>query len=200
MTQTSPREPLREKIVDAALVLAERRSWEAVRLHDIAAELGITLDDIRKYYREKEDIVDAWFDRADRAMLKEGAKSELATLSPRQRLHRLLMAWFAALAAHRKPTRQMIVNKLEPGHVHYVVGGLLRVSRTVQWWREAAHRDAALPRRAFEETALTGIYLASFTCWMGDDSTDAANTAAFLDKLLAAAERVEKTLGFGSHV
>jgi AcrR family transcriptional regulator len=195
MTKTS----LRERIVDTALELAERRGWEAVRLHDVATELGIGLDDIRQHFREKEEIVDAWFDRADQAMLKEGATPEMVTRTPRERLHRLLMTWLAALAAHKNPTCQMIANKLEPGHVHYVVGGLLHVSRTVQWWREAASRDAALPRRAVEETVLTSIYLATFVRWMRDDSTDAANTGAFLDKLLAVAERAEKTLGFGSH-
>jgi AcrR family transcriptional regulator len=189
---------LRERIVDTALELAERRSWEAVRLHDVATELGVGLDDIRRHFREKEDIVDAWFDRADQALLKEGAAPALAGRAPRERLQRLLLSWLAALAAHKRPTRQMIANKLEPGHVHYVIGGLLRVSRTVQWWREAALCDAVLPRRAIEETVLTSIYLATFARWMGDDSTDAANTAAFLDKLLAAAERAEKTLGFGS--
>jgi ubiquinone biosynthesis protein COQ9 len=191
---------LRERIVDAALTLAERRGWEAVRLHDIAAELGVPLDDIRKHFREKEEIVDAWFDRADQAMLHTCHQPEFAALTPRQRLHRLLLTWLGTLAAHKKPTRQMIANKLEPGHAHYVVGGLLRISRTVQWWREAAHRDAALPRRAIEETVLTSIYLATFTRWLADSSTDAANTAAFLDKLLAVAERTERALGVGAHV
>ena len=54
-----------DQIVDTAVELGEQRSWEAVRLHDIAASLGITLDDVRAYFREKEDIVDAWFERAD---------------------------------------------------------------------------------------------------------------------------------------
>ena len=57
-----------DRIVDAAVTLAEERSWEAVRLHDVAAALNITLDDIRRHFREKEDIVDAWFDRADSAI------------------------------------------------------------------------------------------------------------------------------------
>lgn len=195
MTQIS----MRDRIVDTALTLAERRGWEAVRLHDIAAELAIGLDDIRKHFREKEELVDAWFDRADQVMLKEGAKPELAALLPRARIHRLLMTWLGVLAAHKKPTRQMIVNKLEPGHLHYIVGGLLRVSRTVQWLREASHRDAVLPRRAIEETVLTSIYLATFVRWMSDDSEGSAHTAAFLDKLLTSAERVERTLGFGAH-
>ncbi|HRP97237.1 MAG TPA: TetR/AcrR family transcriptional regulator [Rhodocyclaceae bacterium] len=182
---------LRERIVDAAIALAERRNWESVRLHDVAAELGITLDDIRQHFREKEDLVDAWFDRADAAMLREGASPGFTELPTRRRLHRLIMAWLDALAAHRKATREMIYGKLEPGHIHIQFPGLMRVSRTVQWVREAAHRDATFVRRALEETALTTIYLTTFFHWMRDDSEHAEKTRRLLDEKLALAERVD---------
>jgi hypothetical protein len=86
----------------------------------------------------------------------------------------------------------MIVNKLEPGHVHYQIAGLLRVSRTVQWLREAAQRDAVLPWRAFEETALTAIYLTTFAYWMLDDSPDSARTRTLLERLLRRAESLAR--------
>lgn len=184
----------RDRIVDAALDLAARRSWEALRLHDVAAELQLDLNEMRAHFREKEDIVDAWFDRADAAMLAAGTVAGFAELSSRERLQRLIMAWLAALAPQRRVTRQMICGKFEPGHVHYQFAGLLRVSRTVQWLREAAHRDAVLPWRAFEETGLTAIYLVTFFCWMRDASENSARTAAFLDRLLARAERLAHTL------
>ncbi len=184
---------MRDHIVDQALALAERSgSWEAVRLHQVAQALNVTLDDVRAQFREKEDIVDAWFDRADRALLAEAAKPEATAAPVRERLHRTLLAWLGALAPYRRVTRQMILNKFEPGHVHYQVYGLLRVSRTVQWWREAAGHTAALPRRAFEEVGHTGIYLATFAYWMYDEPEGAGRTAAFLDGLLARAERMEK--------
>lgn len=183
---------LRERIVDTALDLAEQSSWEAMRLHQVAAALGITLDDVRAHFREKEDIVDAWFDRADAAMLREAARIEVAALPMRERLQHTLMVWLAALATHRRPTRQMIANKFEPGHVHYQFTELLRVSRTVQWWREAAGCTATLPRRAFEEVGHTGIYLATFTYWMFDESEGTQRTAEFLNRALGRAENMEK--------
>jgi ubiquinone biosynthesis protein COQ9 len=179
----------RDKILDAALDLAGRKSWESVRLHDVATELKMSLNDVRAEFREKEELTDAWFDRADAAMLQEAAGPGFPELS-RERLHRLVMAWLLALAPHRRVTRQMICGKFEPGHIHYQYAGLLRVSRTVQWLREAAQRDAVLPWRAIEETVLTAIYLAAFFCWMRDDSEGAARTSAFLDKLLSRAERL----------
>lgn len=184
----------REKILTTALDLAGRKSWESVRLHDVAQELQISLNDVRAHFREKEELADAWFDRADAAMLEEAESPGFSELPPRTRLHRLIMTWLAALAAHRRVTRQMIRGKFEPGHVHYQYAGLLRVSRTVQWLREAAHRDAVLPWRAMEETALTAIYLAAFFYWMRDDSEKASRTGAFLDRLLARAERLAQCL------
>ncbi|BAV32992.1 TetR family transcriptional regulator [Sulfuricaulis limicola] len=184
----------REKIMDAALDLAGRQSWESLRLHDVAAELQLDLNDVRVHFREKEDIVDAWFDRADAAMLQAGTATGFSDLPARERLHRLIMAWLAALASHRDVTRQMIYGKFEPGHVHYQFAGLLRVSRTVQWLREAAHRDAVLPWRAIEETGLTAIYLAVFFCWMRDESESATRTSVFLDRLLGRAERLAQSL------
>jgi AcrR family transcriptional regulator len=183
---------LRERILDTAVTQAQHRSWEALRLHDVARELGISLDDIRRCFQEKETLVDAWFDRADAAMLARATDPAFLALPPRDRLKQLLLSWLAPLAANKRVTREMILNKLEPGHLHYQFGGLLRISRTVQWWREAARRDATLPRRAIEEAILTGVYLAAFVKWLSDVADNTAATEAFLDRLLAGAEGIER--------
>lgn len=181
-----------DQIVDTAVELGERNSWEAVRLNNVASALGITLDDVRAHFREKEDIVDAWFERADSAMLKAAQASDFPYLNPRQRLHRLIMTWLGTLYPYRKTTRQMIFGKLEPGHVHIQIPGLIRISRTVQWMREAAGRNATYIRRALEETALTTIYLAAFIHWMNDNSSGSAKTSRFLDSCLAIAESMDR--------
>jgi len=180
------------KIVDAALELGKQHSWEAVRLHAVAEATGISLNKKRTYFREKEELVDAWFDRADSAMLQEAEMPDFQTLGPRQRLHRLIMAWLATLAPYRNVTRQMIYGKMEPGHLHVQIPGLLRISRTVQWIREAAQLDAIYVRRALEETGLTSIYLMTFFYWMKDNTQESEKTSRFLDKLLVAGERLEQ--------
>jgi len=187
----------RDKIINTALALGARTSWEAVRLHDVADALGITLNDVRHYFREKEDVVDAWFDRADSLMLKEAEAPDFLALTPRQRLHRLMMTWLGALAPRRRVTTQMICGKLEPGHLHIQIPGLLRISRTVQWMREAARRDATGIRRALEETGLTTIYLMTFVCWMNDDSSGSASTRRFLDRCLATTESLDRAIYAG---
>ncbi|MBX3641310.1 MAG: TetR/AcrR family transcriptional regulator [Nitrosomonas sp.] len=185
---------LHEAIVNTAISIAERSSWEAVRFFDIASELKITLDDIRAHFREKEDLIDAWFDRTDGIMLKVSEQDDFLALSPRERLHRLIMAWLEAMADHRKVTRQMIGAKLELGHIHIQIPAIMRISRTVQWMREAAKRDATFMRRALEETALTTIYLATFTYWMFDESPRSQKTRDFLAHKLQLAEMLDHTI------
>jgi AcrR family transcriptional regulator len=186
---------LKERIVDAALALADERTWERVRLHDVAARLGVTLVDIGRHFREKEEITDAWFDRADRAMFAAAGNPAMAALSARERFAELLMTWLGALAPHRRVTRQMLAGKLEFGHVHYQFAGLLRISRTVQWLREGAGLDDPLPWRALEESALTSIYLATVVHWLNDDTEGSAATRAFLDRLLDRGGRLAGVVG-----
>ena len=190
MSEDTP--PLSQRILDGALDLAERCDWEAVRLHTVARQMGISLDDVRRCYREKEELVDAWFDRADSAMLRAADAEGFAALDSGARIHGLLMAWLESLAPHRRVTRQMILGKLEPGHLHYQLGGLLRISRTVQWLREAGGRTATLPWRALEETSLSALYLAAFLRWLYDDSPGSRATSRFLESSLALWGKCEK--------
>lgn len=190
---TRPRD-LRDAIVDTAVTLAARSSWEAVRFFDIATELNISLDDIRAHFREKEDLIDAWFDRIDGVMLKVAQQDDFRLMSSSERLHCLIMAWLDAMTEHRGVVRQMIGSKLEPGHIHIQVPAVMRISRTVQWMREAAQRDGTFLRRALEETALTTIYLATFTHWMFDESPQSQRTRDFLTHKLQLAETLDHTI------
>ena len=184
----------RDAVVDAALALAEAGHWEAVRLHEVAKRLGVPLDDIRQHFREKEEIVDAWFDRADQAMLRAAETADFAALTARARIETLILAWLHALASHRRVTREMLVLRLEPGHLHHQVPLLLRVSRSVQWLREAAGRKQTFVARALEETLLTTLCLAVFTFWLNDDSPGQEDTRKRLASLLDGVGQLEQRI------
>ncbi len=175
-------------IINTALHLANQGSWEALRLHEVAQAAGISLEDIRRHFREKDALIDAWFDRADAAMLQATASAEFLRLPVRERLQRALMIWLETLQPYRRVTREMILSKCEPGHLHIQLPAIMRISRTVQWLREAAQAKDTFMQRALAETALTGIYLAVFIHWLNDDSADSARTRRLLDRLLARAE------------
>jgi AcrR family transcriptional regulator len=181
---------VRSRILDIAIMLAEAKTWEAVRLQEVASRASLSLEDIRAEFREKDELIDAWFERADRAMLTDAATLAHRRLARHQRMHRAIMTWLGALAGHRRVTRQMVLGKLEPGHLHLQIPALMRISRTVQWMREAAGYQAVFPRRALEETVHTSIYLATFSHWMFDDSPRSQRTHRFLHRQLKRANPV----------
>ena len=187
---------LANQILDTALSLAESSSWEKLHLYKIAQKLEISLDQIRQNYPQKDDLVEAWFDRADSAILNMSPSSDFIDLNVRERLHKVMMTWFEALASHRRITGEMLLYKLEFGHIHLQALGVMRISRTVQWFREAARIDTTSLRRILEETGTTTIYLMSFARWLNDDSHEFIKTREFLDKSLLNAEQCAKKIGF----
>lgn len=184
----------RQDIVDAAIDLAELGSWESVRLREVATQLGIGLDEISAHFHEKDELVDAWFDRADDAVLALADNPKLEQLSARERLFTVIMTWLDALAPHRRVTRQMVQAKLEPGHVHIQIPALMRVSRTVQWMREVASLEDAGLRRALTETVTTTIVLAVFARWLTEERHGSPATRRLLDRMLRQAEVLARTL------
>lgn len=189
-------DPLRSRILDAALALAEERGWDAVHLHDVARAVGIPLADLRLHYPQKDALAEAWFDRADAVLLAAPEAPNWGELSARQRLHGALFAWLDVLAPHRRITAEMLRYKLQPEHLHLQALGAVRVSRTVQWWREAAWLPSVGWRREVEEAALTAIYLSTFALWLHDDAPGAERTHAWLYRQLKVAEWAALRLAF----
>ncbi len=179
-----------QAIMAVALEQAERVGWEGVRLHRIAAALDIPLAEIHRHYRDANAIAEAWLSKADRAMLVAPQEPDFAQLQPAQRIERVMLRWLDALAPHRTVTRQMLLGKLYPGHPHFVASLIVRLSRTVQWLREAALLDAGPPRRQLEEIALTWLFEATVMVWAADRSEGQRTTRSFLANRLRDAARL----------
>lgn len=189
MTGTDTRADRRQQIIALTLTQADEVGWEAVRLHRVAEALGLSLAEIRAEFRDQDAIAEAWLAQADRAMLappEEGCRA----LPPPERIERALWRWLEALAPHKRVTGQILLGKLYPGHPHFVAALVFRLSRTVQWLREAALLDGAPPRRQIEEIGLTWLFVATVARWATDTSPGQARTRAFLKARLANADRL----------
>lgn len=182
-----------DDILDAALRCAADRHWETVRLTDVARECDVTLAEIHPHFADKESLVDALWDRADSALVLHAADASLRTLPVPERLERLVFAWLQPLAAHRRTVREMLLVRLEPGHLHIQLPTLLRISKTVQWLREAADLRAAFAWRAIEETVLTALFTTTVIAWLRDD--DERRARGILRRGLRAAHAVRRYIG-----
>ena len=187
MANRAPRESLAERIVETALDEAERVGWQALRLHRVAARLDLSLAELYRHFADADAIAEAWLSRADRAMLARRGRAFANRPSP-VRLEETLLAWLDALSSHRALTRSILLGKLYPGHPHHLAALVFRLSRTVQWWREAALLDDGPPRRQIEEIALTWLFVATLGVWASDASPGQQATRSFLKRALGAAD------------
>ena len=178
---------IRERIVDAALDLAEEVGWDAVRLRAVAGRLGVPLAALRAEFRDADAVANAWFGRAGAAMLAPQPKRS-AALPASERIHRVMMRWFDALAPHRAVSGQMLSAKVYLPHPHHWAPLIFDLSRTVQWIREAAMLDAVGRRKQVEEIGLTLLFLAVLRRWLGDESPGQEETRAFLARRLERAD------------
>ncbi|MDX1536452.1 TetR/AcrR family transcriptional regulator [Arsukibacterium sp.] len=176
----------KQTVLDQALQLAEHSGWENLQLTALANSLNIDVAELATVVKQKDQLADAWFDRADDAMLR----TELATASDKaEKLELAIRSWLNALAPYQQLTRQMLYYKLEPGHVHLQAAALLRISRTVQWLRELAGLQATGGARIAQELALSGLFSSVFIGWLADSSP--AQTAT-LNRLKAALDNLKK--------
>jgi AcrR family transcriptional regulator len=177
---------MRVRIVDAAIAIAEeKRSWSAVRLHDVAERLEIPPPEVLDHFRDLDGVADAWFLRALKAMLAPKPAGFLDEPAWR-RIEICLLAWFDALAPHRRVTAQMLRGKMHLSHLHHWVPMIFNLSRTIQWLREAAHLAAPYGSRraASEEVGLTALFVATLLVWTQDNSIGQERTRQFLRREL----------------
>lgn len=177
-----------ERIVDAALDLAEEIGWGNVRLRLVAERLGIPMAEVSDRFRDLDAVADAWFVRARQAMLAPPPEG-FAEMLPPERLHLLLMRWFNCLAPHRAVTGQMLREKLYASHPHHWAPMIFSLSRLINWLRDAALLDASGRRRQMEEIGLTMLFLGALAVWQRDDTPGQEDTSAYLRRRLARADR-----------
>lgn len=183
--RSAPASPLRERIVDAAVALADEVGWERVRLHAVAARLGVGLPAVRAEFADLDAVADAWLARADDAMLAAPIDPDAPA---RERIEQAMLAWFAGLSGRRRMLRAMLAYKLTPAHLHLQAGLVVATSRRVQWLREAARLDATGRQRQVEEIGLTALFGASVLVWLYDDAEE-TRTRRFIGRRLEAADR-----------
>src|SRR5258708_5063172 len=75
---------LRDRIVDAAVELAEEVGWENLRLRKVADRLGVPLTTVLEIFRDIDAVTHAWFARALTSMLRPPERG-FEALSSRER-------------------------------------------------------------------------------------------------------------------
>jgi AcrR family transcriptional regulator len=172
-----------DRLIDAALALAQRQGWRRTGLGEIAAEAGLPLGDAYALHRSKSGILDGLRRRIDRAALSGVAAQN--DDSPRDRLFDLLMRRFDAVQSQKAALRVILRDSL--GDPAALLGGLALL-RSMAWMLEGAGISTAGWRGRLRTHVLAAVYLSVMRVFLGDDSADLTATMAALDRRLRRAE------------
>ena len=176
---------LRDRILDAALAVAERDGWRKASLGAIAQEAGVPLHELYGEFRSRAAILGALMARTDASVLA-GTSAPAADESPRDRLFEVLMRRFDALKPHRAALRA-ITRDLGSDPPTALCSAPLFL-RSMRWMLEAAGLSTAGLRGRMRVRALAILYLSVLRVFLRDDTEDLSKTMAALDRRLRQAE------------
>lgn len=175
--------------------------WSDTALTLAADAAGIDIDVARLAFPGGAiDMIDAWFADIDAAMTTALPAERLAAMKVREKITSLVEARLAILAPHRESLRRALAILATPAHLVHAAKLGWRAADLM--WRAAG--DTATDYNHYtKRTILAGVYAATTTVLVDDDSEGHADTRAFLARRIEGIMRFEKTkarlLGRATH-
>lgn len=135
------------------------------------------------------DMIDAWFAHVDRTMLAALPPETLAAMKVRERIAGLVEARLDVVARDREALRRAVAVLALPQNV--VRAGRLGWRTVDTIWRAAG--DTAVDYNHYTKRAiLLGVYGATISVFLDDESESHADTRAFLQRRIDGIMRFEK--------
>ncbi len=188
--KNSIQKPVRERVVDASLVLAAQLGWDHVTLQDIAGEAKVSLPELCDLYEDKDDIIVSLGRSIDRQTLEAYGEASLEE-PEKDRLFGILMERFDVLNRHRTGIVAML-SGLRTNPKQAIIS-LPHLGRSMAWMLEGAMIDTNGVKGALRIAGLSLVYLNVLRTWMEDETEDLSKTMAALDKNLGRAEQFARS-------
>ncbi len=175
----------KQKIIEAALKLAEKENWSDISLPEIAKAAKVSLGQIREEFDDKPAILKAFMAQIDQAVLDKAAE-DLVEESARDRLFDILMLRLEILEPYKAALKNILPQiKRDPGLMLELSGA---VCRSAKWMLIAADLEAGGAEGFARERGLALVFAKTLDVWLEDDETGLAKTMAELDRQLRRGE------------
>lgn len=174
-------------LLAAAMALIAERGWRGFGLIELARRTGLPLSAVYASLPARGAVVRRLGERLDAAMLDISA-TELAEMTPRERLFELLMRRFDAMAPYRDALKMMARSRRVD--LEAVATSLCNLRRAAGWLVDAAEGPRSGLAGMAARQAVLMVYARTFTVWLDDDSEDRARTLAELDRRLGQLDAV----------
>ncbi|HWT13441.1 MAG TPA: COQ9 family protein [Allosphingosinicella sp.] len=164
--------------------------WSDEALAMAAGELGIPPERARLAFGGgPAQMIDAWFDWIDKAMLDAFPPERIAAMKIRDRIRELVLFRFEAMRPNREALRRALGILAMPQHVADAARLAWRAADRI--WRVAG--DTATDFNHYSKRAiLIGVYGSTTLVFLDDDGDDLAETRAFLNRRIDDVMRFEK--------
>jgi ubiquinone biosynthesis protein COQ9 len=164
--------------------------WSHAALAMAAGEFGVPPERARLAFSGGQaQMIDAWFDAIDKAMLDAFPPERIAAMKIRERIRELVLFRFDAMRPHREALRRALAILAQPQNV--VHGAQLAWRAADRIWRVAG--DTATDFNHYSKRAiLVGVYGSTTLVFLDDGNPDLADTRAFLNRRIDDVMRFEK--------
>jgi ubiquinone biosynthesis protein COQ9 len=181
---------LRAALAPRLPVHAAFDGWSEAALAMAAGELGVPADRARLAFPGGgAEMIDAWFDAIDKAMLDAFPPDRIGAMKIRERIRALVLFRLEAAAPHREALRRAFAILAMPQNA--LAGAKLAWRSADRMWRVAG--DTATDFNHYSKRAiLVGVYGSTSLAFLDDESGDMADTKAFLDRRIDGVMRFEK--------
>ena len=136
------------------------------------------------------DMVEAFIDRADRAMGAIAAGPGFAELRTTAKVRALVLGRLALLGPHREAVRRSVAVLAMPGNARVAAGTLARTVDEI--WHLAGDSSADFSWYT-KRAILAGVYAATLLYWLREEDDEAV--AAFLGRRLQGVGKIGKLRG-----
>ena len=164
--------------------------WSNEAVAVAANELGVPAGRARLVFRGGQvEMIDAWFDAIDKAMLDAFPPERIAAMKMRERIRELILFRLEAIRPHREALRRAVAILAQPRNLPD--GARLAWRAADRIWRLAG--DKATDFNHYSKRAiLVGVYGSTSLIFLDDESADLAATRAFLNRRIDDVMRFEK--------
>jgi ubiquinone biosynthesis protein COQ9 len=165
--------------------------WSERALAMAAAELGVPAERARiAFPGGAMQMIDAWFDWNDRAMLAAFSPERIAATKIRERIGELVLDRLVRLRPNKEALRRAVAVMAMPQNA--LAAARLAWRSADRIWRVAG--DTATDYNHYtKRMILIGVYGSTTLVFLDDESDDMATTRAFLARRIEDVMRFEKT-------
>ena len=164
--------------------------WTAKAIDTAAAQLTIDPAQARLAFpKAKVDMIDAYIEAVDAAMLAEYPPDKIAAMKVRDRIRAQLWFRLELMAPAREALRSALAILAMPQNAPRALKIGWRTADII--WRNAGDTSSDYNHYT-KRLTLSAVYASTLVTWLDDDSEGFADTSAFLDRRLANVMSFEK--------